>query len=147
MIATFAGAILLAAVLTSTLGGTNQVYGQEQNRLLVHIKSGTSYSYDEIHSARMAMDLATHMQEQGKNVTVFLDVNGVIIGVKNPTFTLNATATMLKDLIDNGGKVYVCPDCLMQAKYSEGDLMAGVQLATPEIMAKELSRNVIVIDY
>jgi predicted peroxiredoxin len=146
-IAMFVTTVFLAAALTSTSTSANLAYGQQQDRLLVHIKSGTPNNYDEVHSARMAMDIATHMQKQGKNVSVFLDVNGVNIGVKNPTFTLNSTATMLKDLIDNGGKVYVCPDCLIQAKYSEGDLMAGVQLANPEIMAKELSGNVIVIDY
>jgi predicted peroxiredoxin len=95
----------------------------------------------------MAMDLATHMQSQGKNVTVFLDVNGVNIGVKNPTFTLNSTATMLKDLMSKGAKVYVCPDCLQQAKYSQADLLPGVQVTSPELMSKLLTGNLIVVDY
>lgn len=117
--------------------------------IVVHIKSGDPKDFDEVHAANMAMSLATNVQNAGKNVTVFLDTNGVNIGVQQPSFILNGTTTMLKNLIANGGTVWVCPHCLVEAGYSAEDLLEGAQLAYPEqqTMAKVLSGDVIVIDY
>jgi sulfur relay (sulfurtransferase) complex TusBCD TusD component (DsrE family) len=152
------GAIMLCAVVTATaaLLGTSffrpdLIYAQEsQDRpIVVHIKSGNPKDFDEVHAANMAMNLATNLQNAGKNVTVFLDTNGVNIGVQQPSFILNGTTTMLKNLIANGGTVWVCPHCLMEAGYSAEELLEGAQLADPQqqTMARVLSGDVIVIDY
>ena len=116
---------------------------------MVHIKSGNPKDFDEVHAANMAMSLATNLQNAGKNVTVFLDTNGVNIGVQQPSFILNGTTSTLKNLIANGGTVWVCPHCLMEAGYGAEDLLEGAQLADPEqqTMAKVLGGDVIVIDY
>jgi sulfur relay (sulfurtransferase) complex TusBCD TusD component (DsrE family) len=126
------------------------VLGQEEgDRLVVHVKSGDPKDYDEVHAATMAMDLANHTQNAGMNVTVFLDVNGVHLGLQQPSFILNGANAMLKNLIANGATVIVCPPCLTEAGYSPEDLAEGVQLASPEeeTMAHVLSGNVTVIDY
>jgi sulfur relay (sulfurtransferase) complex TusBCD TusD component (DsrE family) len=148
------GLIVIATLVvgSSALIPSNQVFAQgtQDSPIVVHIASGDPQGgYDELHRAHMAMSLVNHLQNAGKNVTVFLDVNGVNLGLQQPSFILNGTATMLKTFIENGGSVIVCPHCLTEAGYGAEDLMEGVQLASPEqqTMAKVLSGNTIVIDY
>jgi sulfur relay (sulfurtransferase) complex TusBCD TusD component (DsrE family) len=140
-----------AALLGTSFFRPDLALAQEtQDRpIVVHIKSGNPKDFDEVHAANMAMSLATNLQNAGKNVTVFLDTNGVNIGVQQPSFILNGTTTMLKNLIANGGGVWVCPHCLTEAGYGVEDLLEGAQIASPEqqTMAKVLSGDVIVIDY
>lgn len=139
-------------VIGTSIFQTNSSFAQEtqDSPIVVHIASGDPRGgYDELHRAHMAMSLATAVQDAGRNVTVFLDVNGVNLGLQQPSFIVNGTASMLQTFIENGGSVVVCPHCLMEAGYGAEDLMEGAQLASPEqqTMANVLSGDTIVIDY
>ena len=148
--------LCIAVTATATLLGTSffrpdLALAQEtqDKSIVVHIKSGNPKDFDEVHAPNMAMSLTADLQSAGKNVTVFLDTNGVNIGVQQPSFILNGTTMMLKNLIANGDNVWVCPHCLTEAGYVAEDLLEGAQIASPEqqTMAKVLSGDVIVIDY
>ena len=144
-------ALTVTAILGTSFLRPDIALAQETSNspVVVHIKSGNPNNFDEVHAANMAMSLATNLQNSGKNVTIFLDVNGVNLGLQQPSFILNGTATMLKNLITNGGSVIVCPHCLTEAGYGPEDLLKGVKVASPEdgTLGKVLGANVVVIDY
>ena len=144
--------ILVAAVFITSITVISantiiQGFAQEQDRILVHINSGKPSNADEVHTAWMAMSMATSLQETGKNVTVFLDVNGVNLGVKNPDSALSGVASLVKAFTSTGGKVYVCEHCVKYANFTEQDLADRVSMTNPEKMSKILSGNLIALDY
>jgi sulfur relay (sulfurtransferase) complex TusBCD TusD component (DsrE family) len=130
-------------------GSTSSVFAQTDNNLVVHVKSGNPENPDEINAANMGLTLANHFQDAGRNVTVFLDVNGVHLGVNSPPAGLENATASINEFITNGGSVIVCPMCLEAAGYSSNDAITGAIVANPEegTMLSVLNNNAIVIDY
>ena len=119
----------------------------QQDRVLVHINSGKPSNPDEVHAAFMGMSMATKLQETGKDVAVFLDVNGVNLGVKNPDASLENATSLVQTFTSNGGKVYACEHCLSYTGFNEQDLAEGVSITNPQKMSEIMTGNLIVIDY
>lgn len=115
-------------------------------RIVFHIKSGDAEDFDEVYDATHGMQLATHVQSAGMNVTIYLDEDGVNLGLRQPSFIFNDANAMLKNLIANGSAVVVCTPCLAEAGHIPEDLVEGAQMANPEKMANVLT-NATVIDY
>jgi hypothetical protein len=55
----------------------------------------------------MALTLANAFQDAGRNVTLFLDVNGVHLSVNEPPAGLNQTSSLMQSFVTNGGSVRV----------------------------------------
>jgi len=71
--------------------GTNigfSVYAHEQDKVLVHLNGRKPDNADEVHATTMATQLATALQDVGKDLMVFLDANVVNLGVKDPDTSL-----------------------------------------------------------
>jgi len=145
-------AVIAGGLFTSVLffnGQSNPAFAQTNSNLVVHIKSGNPENKDDVHAAKMGLTLANHFQDTGRNVTVFLDVNGANLAANTPKSGLNETTPLLKQFIGNKGSVYVCSECLTDAGYSPTDVLSGVVAVnqTDGTMLKVLNNNAIVIDY
>lgn len=145
-------AIILSAIvatLSLTTGLTNQAFAQESSNLVVHIKSGNAENTDEVHAATMALTLANAFQDAGRNVTLFLDVNGVHLAVSEPPAGLNQTSSLMQSFVTNGGNMYVCSHCLTDAGYTPENVISGVKIAElhEQTMLQVLDGDTIVIDY
>lgn len=138
--------VIIATLLAFSVSDL-QVLAQEQDRVLVHINSGKPSNPDEVHAAFMAMSMATKLQAAGKDVAIFLDVNGVNLGVKNTDASLANATSLVQTFTSNGGKVYACEHCLSYAGFNEQDLADGVSITNPQKMSEIITGNLIVIDY
>jgi sulfur relay (sulfurtransferase) complex TusBCD TusD component (DsrE family) len=148
----FTVAVVVAGIFTAMLalnGPAGLVFAQTDNNLVVHIKSGNPENPDEVNAATMALMLANHFQDAGRNVTVFVDVNGVHLAVNSPTAGLENATSLMNQFTTNGGSVHVCGPCLEAAGYSPEDVIRGAIVASPEeqSMLPVLNNNAIVIDY
>jgi predicted peroxiredoxin len=154
-ITAFAAVLLVAAVVfpaavqqvQADSGNDPKSFSRHGSTILVHITSGDPTSKTQLHSAKMGMHMAQHMQEQGMNVIVFLDVDGPRFAVQSSQPVLSDHKKMVQDFIDNGGRVLVCEDCLNEDGYKSTDLLPGVELARPAKMSSILSDDTKVIDY
>ncbi len=122
-------------------------WGANEQTIAVHIKSGNVENSDDLWSASMGLMLAQHMREQGRDVVVLLDVQGVNLGVATPKAELTEHAQMVQDFINTGGRVVVCEPCLNEAGYTVNDLAPGVEYNRPAKMSSILSGATIVVDY
>lgn len=146
--------ILLALTTAAIVMGSGTVLarnagpapgGCEDDELFMALTS------DEAWRASMALNFASRTLELGYPVTVFLNVEGVRLAVKDrryPQDTYGLTGKtaqeVLKKLSDNGGRVIVCPSCLERSGFRRRDLIRGVYLGgpVPEILqcsSKQLS--------
>jgi sulfur relay (sulfurtransferase) complex TusBCD TusD component (DsrE family) len=143
---------VIAGIFTSMLflnGSTNSTFAQTDNNLVVHIKSGNPENPDQVNAANMGLMLANHFQDAGRNVTAFVDVNGVHLAVNSPPAGLENATSLMQQFVTNGGSLHVCGPCLEDAGYSPEDVISGAIVANPEdmTMLEVLNNNAIVIDY
>lgn len=101
--------------------------------VLMSVTSGK----EDLHSVTMALQLANHALEDGRDVTIFFSVRGPEMARADLSeavvFRDNAPiATMLAELIGKGAKVYVCPHCMAVLGIAEEDLAEGVAVASRE---------------
>jgi predicted peroxiredoxin len=87
--------------------------------------------------APMALMFANKGLQQGLEMTVFLNTDGVKLAVKgfnSPTCAHSGKNAhdMLAMFMKNGGRVLVCPMCLSAQGYDKGDLIPGVEMGNAE---------------
>jgi predicted peroxiredoxin len=128
-------------------GMVSGVSKAEEGTIVVHIKSGNANSTDDLHSAKMGIEIAQHMRAQGRDVIIVLDVQGANLAVAHPKTGLEEHAKMIQDFLNTGGRVVVCEPCLNEAGYKISDLAPGVEYNRPAKMSAILSGSAIVIDY
>jgi predicted peroxiredoxin len=116
--------------------------------IVIHIASGDPKDARHMLSAEMGVRMALAMQQQGKDVIVFLDSYGTMLAPRNPTDDkLKALNSDLQQFAMEGGRVIVCPHCYQVLGNKAEDLTPGFEWAGPGKMAKVWSGDVIVIDY
>jgi sulfur relay (sulfurtransferase) complex TusBCD TusD component (DsrE family) len=98
-------------------------------------------------AASMAMSLATQLRKTNKKVLVFLDVQGVKIGVERPPPALQEAISKVREFIDQAGRVIACRPCLQKMGVKETDLLPRAEFSHPEQMAKIFTGGTTVIDY
>ena len=140
---------IVATLSLATVGLSNPAFALDSSNMVVHLTSGNPENADEVHAATMALTLANAFQDAGRNVTLFLDVNGVNLAVSDPPAGLNETSPLMESFITNGGNVYVCLHCLTVAGYTPENVISGVKVAQlhEQTMLKVLDGDAIVIDY
>jgi len=119
----------------------------EKQVIAVHIKSGDPANKTELWSAKMGLMLAQHMTNEGREVIVLLDVQGVNLGLASPAEALSEHRKMVQELVDSGVRVVVCEPCLKEAGYTTDDIALGLEINRPAKMSRILSGPVIVMDY
>ncbi len=93
---------------------------------------------DDPWRAGMAINFAMNTLKSGHPVTIFLNVTGVhLVSNRIPQHTNALTGKtlqqMLVEVIEGGGKVIVCPQCLQQAGMNPEDVIEQAVLGSPEV--------------
>ena len=122
--------------------------GYDERLYVIHITSGDPDSEHQRHSAMMGIQHAKAFQDAGKNVIVFLDVDGVrIADDDHPTF-LTVQYESLKQFLNNGGRVIACEHCI--GSFEVDNLLRGVEVDPHPYMPKIqkiLEESDVVLDY
>ena len=116
--------------------------------LVLNVTSGA----EDLHRVTMALQLAGHALDDGRDVLVFLNVRAPVFATKNcpdsMAFRRNPPIReMLASLMERGAKVHVCPHCMMAMGVAESDLMPGAEVTTREKLFSYLGPNSHVFSY
>jgi len=138
---------LAIAALQTTTSASATVQGVEQEKnVIVHIGQ---YSND-LHSAAMGFGLANNLLNEGAEVTVFLDREGVRIADKGQPLLIYGDTdleALVTDFVKAGGMVVVCPHCAMLGGVEGGELRQGMTLGTQQSIAQMFLRADLVVDF
>ena len=133
-----------------TTGAQNEAERRTQSqKVVVHL----SHFTDDLHRCFMALKVANLMQEEGAEVTMFLDLEGVRLAerAQDLSFTWGKDSLPLAEHYDAfqeaGGNVIVCPHCAKAARITDPGLRRNAQIGTPSGMGKLLIDADKVIDY
>jgi predicted peroxiredoxin len=142
-------AILLVAITTiPTLQTANAATASSQNTYVIHIKSGDPEDHFQIHSAQMGVEHALAFKKAGKQVVIFLDVNGVKLIDNNHPEELGYHYDTLKSFLKTGGKIIACQHCLEMNEIDSP--LKGVTVdkhPTMPALQKALESARVVLDY
>lgn len=101
-----------------------------------------------MHSAQMGVEHALAFKKAGKQVVVFLDVNGVKLIDNNHPEDLGYHYDTLKSFLKSGGKIIACQHCLEMNEINSP--LKGVTLdkhPTMPALQKALESAKVVLDY
>ena len=138
----------LAAGCASLTAGPAMAQQLESQKVVVHLGSFTN----DLHSAFMALSLATNMQKAGASVTVFLDREGVRLADQRERGDLTwgdsgPISKAMSDFVAAGGKVTVCPHCAELAGVTAADLRPGTTMGSHQGVAALMLEADKVIDF
>ena len=144
------GIIALLIVLGSFLS-SGWVHADEGGGLFLNLTT------DDIWRGSMALNLANRNLEAGHPVTIFLNITGVRIAVKNRKIpqhvngiTEKTLQELLKDAIEAGADVIVCPFCLKQAGFKPRNLVMlgnGIEMGGHEVTIPAMYESEKVLSY
>lgn len=144
--------VLFSGILLAAWAGAFQVAAGDQPRpgraFVLNLTSGQ----EDLHAAWMGLQLAEHALNDGREVTLFLNVHAAELAT---TKTPSALAfqdkpplqTRLKELTGRGAKLLVCPSCLEVLGIDAGMLIPGAKLASRESLFGALGPDAVVFSY
>jgi predicted peroxiredoxin len=144
--------LVLIGVLTIGVSACTPASGETADvgepAMLFNITSGP----DDAHAVSMGLSLATKTIEHGRPVTVFFNVKGAELPVKDlPDSVQHAewppVREMIETLVADGATVLVCPTCAKVAGVTEEDLLDGVAMATAETLFGGMPEGAIALSY
>lgn len=142
-------AVLLAAItIIPAFQTASAATANPQNIYVIHIKSGDPEDHFQTHSAQMGVEHALAFKKAGKQVVVFLDVNGVKLIDNNHPEELGYHYDTLKSFLKSGGKIIACQHCLEMNEIDSP--LKGVTVdkhPTMPALQKALESARIVLDY
>lgn len=122
--------------------------GYDDRLYVIHITSGDPASQHEVHASMMGIQHAKAFQSAGKDVIVFLDVDGVRIADEDRSTALTVQHEALKEFLNNGDRVIACEHCI--GSFDVDNLLRGVEVDPHPYMPKIqkiLSEVDVVLDY
>ncbi len=124
-------ALLAAGLLVPAVSSANE------KNLMVVVTSGDSMTQ------LMSMVLSTQSKKQGANVDILFcgkAADLVVKGSQEVKFKPKGMSPqmLLNNLIKNGANVEVCPPYLPNSNKTKADLISGVKVAKPPMVAKKL---------
>ena len=144
--ARFAFVLLVAALMSSSIGCSTTASRQASDGVFVHIQSGR----DNPHAVLMGMQMASIMAED-RDVLIYFDVDGIgVVTSDAPDLSMEpfgSSHEKLAELIDAGVPVYACPGCLKAAGKTPDDLMPGVRVAEKDAFFDFTDGRILTIDY
>ena len=122
--------------------------GSASQILLLNITSGAT---EDAHAVTMALQLAGHALDDGREVVLFFNVRGAAV----PTVGLPADLAfkdmpikdLLAKLIARGAEVHVCPHCMKALEVKADDLIAGAIVTDREKLFSKVGSNTVVFSY
>lgn len=116
-------------------------------RFVLNLTSGLS----DIHRTTMALALANHALDDGREVVIFLNVRAPEIARKDApeaAFAANPPPTkMLAALIQRGAQVHVCPMCMKGMNVESASLIPGCTVTDREKLFSKLTADAVVFSY
>jgi predicted peroxiredoxin len=106
---------------------------------------------EDAHSVTMALQLAGHALDDGREAVLFFNVRGVQVPTRglpeDLAFRAKPIKKLLTDLIDRGAEVHVCPHCMKALNVAVGDLLPGARVTNREMLFSKLGPNTVVFSY
>lgn len=111
----------------------------------------TSGATEDVHAVTMALQLAGHALDDGREAILFFNVRGVRV----PTHQLRADLAfhakpvkeLLTELIARGAEVHVCPHCMKALEVTEEELIPGALVTGRQKLFSKLGSNTVVFSY
>ena len=155
-IRSFAAALALGlATALASVSGVQAATGshaaaqaEDAQTIVVHL----SHFTDDLHAAHMALSLSKALRDQGADVTLFLDLEGVRLADSRSRDDLawgdsGGVGDAFDAFVSAGGTVGVCSHCAAQASVTAETLREGAQLLAREQVAALFLAADKVIDY
>ena len=115
--------------------------------LFINLTSGA----DDTHRASMALVLADNSLAAGREVTLYLNVHGVLLSESSGELRMFKRDTLFSDyiaeLIGRGLAVIACPYCMEKNGLTEADLLEGIEVAAGENFYPPLDNGAAVFSY
>jgi len=115
--------------------------------VFIHLSHGP----EDPHRVLMALRMAEVMAED-KDVLVYFDIKAIFVVLNDSeNITMEGkfpnSHEQLKNLIEKGVELQVCPGCLKAFDKTEDDVMAGVNIADKESFFNFTDGRILSIDY
>jgi predicted peroxiredoxin len=151
-----------AIALVALVGLDNRVFtgtsaqaqkpDEQSGRLKPCIVFNITSGKDDLHALTMALQLAGHALDDGREVVLFMNVRATELARKDASPTLAfrenpPLQTMLKKLMERGAKMLVCPHCMKVQGVEPADLLPGAEVASRETLFGNLGPNAHVFSY
>jgi len=137
-----------AALLTACATPHHDEHSQPAPVMVFNITSGPT---EDAHSVTMAMQLAGHCLDAGREVVLFFNVRGVTIPTEglspDLSFKDEPIKELLAGLIEKGAELQVCPHCMQAMSVEEEDLIEGAEVTNADLLFSRLGPNSIVFTY
>lgn len=116
-------------------------------RFVLNLTSGQS----DLHRSTMALALANHALDDGREVIIFLNVRAPELARKDApsqAFGENpAPSKMLASLIQRGAQVHVCPMCMKGVGVAADAMIPGCIVTDREKLFGKLTADAVVFSY
>jgi predicted peroxiredoxin len=93
---------------------------------------------DEAYRATMAIGFGRNQLSRGHGLTLFLNDKGVKLASKANAVTFGEQQKQLKELVEKGATIFVCPMCMKHYGIQDADLLPGLKVSSPELVEKAL---------
>ena len=93
---------------------------------------------NDAHRTKMAIGMSNNQCQKGHPLTVYLVDQGVMLASSRFEHRYAEHQAMLKNIMVNGGQVFICKMCMDQYGVKEGDLIKGLKYANPDDMGEAI---------
>ncbi len=96
---------------------------------------------DDPHRAAMAISFGGNQFGRGHPLTIFLNDKGVLVGARSNASRYAEQQKSLAELMTKGATVLICPMCMKHYGISQGDLLPGIKVGSPEVTGGALFKD------
>jgi len=145
--------LVVAATAAISLAQATRPQAAEETASVEQVVVHLSHFTDDLHRAVMALKIGKLMQENGSQVTLFLDLEGVRLAERRQTLDLSwgSEAPTLGELYEGfttaGGRVVLCPHCAKSARIGDPALNRHASIGSEDDLAEMFAGASKVIDY
>ena len=141
----------LIFLVTWSIAGQADESGKREASAHIILFSITSSPQEDPHSVTMALQLAGHALDDGREVVLFFNVRGVKAVMESLpddlAFKDKPIKLMLAKLIDRGAQAHVCPHCMNALDVTAEDLVRGIVVTDREKLFSKIGSNTVVFTY
>lgn len=139
--------VLVTTLFTSCETTSEQKNSSESSELIINLTSDATLN---AHGSLMGIHLAENALDDGLEVMVFLNVNGVKLlqpGADTLAFQGENIRQALDKVVEKGGEVRVCPHCAEALGIDKTQIPAKFKMQEKKVMMGKLKNNPTVFTY